>query len=94
MPEHLKDRSQYCIFHEDYKYTLATFRNLYFQLKAMMKRGELQKYVKKKVPIKPEALLPWKNQGQGEIEQAGTSKNGELGQHLKVVSFIHHGKDE
>ena len=38
--------------------------------------GELQKYVKNKVPMKPRALLPWKNQGQNETKQAGTLKNG------------------
>ena len=44
-----------------------------------MKRGNLQRYIKNKVPMNPEAPLPWKNQGQNETEKAETSKNGELG---------------
>ena len=55
VPNHLKDRNHYCIFHEDYGHTLATCRNLYYQLRAMIRRGELQKYVKSKTPIKPAA---------------------------------------
>ena len=39
VPNHLKDRSQYCIFHEDYGHTLATCKNLYYQLRTMIRRG-------------------------------------------------------
>ena len=42
IPDHMMDRSQYCIFQEDYGHTLVTCRNLYFQLKSIMKKGELQ----------------------------------------------------
>ena len=30
VPNHLKDQSQYYIFHEDYGHTVATYRNLYY----------------------------------------------------------------
>ena len=45
----------------------------------MIKKGELKKYVKNKVPMKPGTPLPWKNQGQIKTEQVGTSKNGDWG---------------
>ena len=56
-----------------------------------MKRGELQKYVKSRTPIKSTTPLPWKNRGKEKVDQAGTSKDGE---NLQVVSFIQQRKDE
>ena len=56
-----------------------------------MKKDELQKYVKSKVPTKPGTSLPWKNRSQDETKQGGTSKSGE---NLRVVSFIHQENDE
>ena len=56
--------------------------------------GRITKVCEKKVPMKLRAPLPRKNQGQDKAEQAGMSKNEELGQNLRVVSFIHYGKDE
>ena len=44
--------------------------------------------------MKPRVPLPWKNQGQNETDQVGMSKSGELGNNLRVVSFIHRGRDE
>lgn len=76
--DHLKDRSQYCIFNEDFEHTLATRKNFYFQLKAMMRRGELQKYVKSKNLVKAGVSLPWKSMGLNiqinETEWAGHQK--------------------
>ena len=64
----------------------------------MMRSGELQKYVKSKVSIKAGAPPPWQCQGLNiqvnETGKAGTSKNGELGHNLRVVSFFHQEKDE
>ena len=81
---HLKDRSQYCIFHEDYKNTLATCKNLYYHLRAMIRRGELQKYVKRKTPIK-QMPRPWGNRGKEKVDKAKMFKDGGK---LKLVSFL------
>ena len=49
--KHMKNRGQFCIFHNDYEHTLAVHKNLYGQIKSMMKKGELLKYLKKKVLV-------------------------------------------
>ena len=88
---HLKERSQYCIFHEDYGHTLAACKNLYYQLRAMMKRGDMQKYVKRKTPMKPTMPPSWANRGKEKVDHEGTSKDKGK---LNVVSFIQQKKDE
>lgn len=60
--EHMKDISQFCIFHNDYEHTLATCRNLYRQLKGMMKKGQLLKHLKKKIPVGLRKG-PWNSEG-------------------------------
>ena len=47
----MKDKTKFCMFHNDYGHTLATCRNLYAQLKALMRKGQLLKYLKKKVSM-------------------------------------------
>ena len=46
----MKDKSKFYMFHNDDGHTLAACRNLYGQLKAMMKKGQLLKNLKKKAP--------------------------------------------
>ena len=41
--EHMKDRSLLCIFHNDHGHTLATCKNLYNQIKIMMKKRGIAK---------------------------------------------------
>ena len=36
---HMKDKTKFCMFHNDYGHTLTTCRNLYAQLRAMMRKG-------------------------------------------------------
>ncbi len=60
----------------------------------MMKRGKFQKYVKSKIPTKPEVPLRCKNQRQDKIKQVRTSKSGELVQNLRVVSFSYFERNE
>ena len=50
----------------------------------MIRRGELQKYVKSKTPMKPVASQTWRDRGKEKVGQAGTSKDGEG---LNVVSL-------
>ena len=47
-----------------------------------MKKGESQKYVKSRTPIKSTTPSPWGNRGSND------------GKNLLVVSFIQQGKDE
>ena len=49
IPDHMKDKTKLCMFHNDYGHTLTTCRNLYVQLRAMMRKGQLLKYLKKNV---------------------------------------------
>ena len=51
LPDHMKDKTKFCRFHNDYGHNLATYRNLYAQLRAVMRKGQLLKYLKKKVPL-------------------------------------------
>ena len=50
VPEHMKDKSKFCMFHNNYGHTLAACRNLYGKLKGMMRKGLLLKYLKNKAP--------------------------------------------
>lgn len=50
-PEHMRDKKNLCMFHNDYGHNLSACRNLYNQLKAMMEKGQFLKYLKKKVPF-------------------------------------------
>ena len=50
LPNHMKDKTKFCMLHNDYEHTLSLSRNLYGQLKGMMKKGLLFKYLKKKAP--------------------------------------------
>ena len=57
----------------------------------MIRRGELQKYVKGKTLIKPASPQTWGDQGKKNVGQARTSKDGEG---LNVVSFVQLREDE
>ena len=38
VPDHMKDKTKFCMFHDDYDHTLATCKNLYAQLRAMIRK--------------------------------------------------------
>ena len=89
--EHVKDREQFCIFHNDYGHTLAACRKFYNQVKSIMKKGELLKYLKKKIPV-CSRKESW-NSGSVTIKVAtkGTSRNAEVRgsvQNLQIVSYV------
>ena len=50
-----------------------------------MRRGELQKYVKSKTPMKPAIPQTWGDKGKEKVGKAGTLKDGEG---LNMVSFV------
>ena len=51
LSDHMKDKSKFSMFHNDYGHILATCRNLYGQLRAMIMKCHLLKYLKNKVPL-------------------------------------------
>ena len=51
LPDHMKDKTKFFMFHNDYGHTFATCKNLYAQLRALIRKGQLLKYLKKKVPL-------------------------------------------
>ena len=57
----------------------------------MMRRGELQKYLKSKTPSKLATSTQWGNWGKEKMDQAGTSKDEEK---LNIVTFIQQKRDE
>ena len=63
-----------------------------------MRRVELQKYVKGKVPYREGVSPAWKSPGlkvqMNEVGKARTYKEGESGQGLRVVSFVHQERIE
>ena len=79
------------MFHNDYRHTLATCRNLYGQLKAVMRKDQLLKYLKKKAP--PGLVeKSWESErmtikvtGEGAPKDLGTSR---VAQNLMIVSFL------
>ena len=97
VPDHMKDKTKFCMFHDDYGHTLATCKNLYAQLKAMIRKGMLLKYLKKKVPLgsldKPRETkrVVIKTASEGVAKDPQTSGNG---QNLKVVTFIRKDNEE
>ena len=60
--EHMKEKNLLCIFHYEYGHMLVTCKNIYNQIKSTMNKGELLKYLKSKVPIKPIAHA-WNTKG-------------------------------
>ena len=75
IPEHMKDKAQFCIFHNDYRYTLAACRNLYNQIKTTIRKGELLKYLKKKIYVRSRRES-WNSEGLTiKLYVEGTSKN-------------------
>ena len=97
LPDHMKDKTKLCMFHNDYGHTLTTYRNLYTQLRAMMRKGQLLKYLKKKVslgsierPGKTERVVVKTTDG-GVTKDPGTSGSA---QNLKIVTFIRKYKEE
>ena len=85
------------MFHNDYGHTLAAHRNLYGQLKGMMRKGLLLKCLKKKTP--PRSVeKSWKTErmvvkviGEKTTKDLGTS---ELAQNLRIVSFVGKGNEK
>ena len=51
IPKHMRDKSKFYMLYNDYGHTIASCRSLYGQLKGMIKKGLLLKYLKKKVPL-------------------------------------------
>ena len=47
IPENMRDKSRYCAHYEDFDHLTNDYRNLYRQVMFTIKRGGLQKYVKK-----------------------------------------------
>ena len=47
IPESMRDKSCYCVHHEDFGHLINDCRNLYGQVMFTIKRGGLQQYVKK-----------------------------------------------
>ena len=87
----MKDNTKFSMFHNDYGHTLTTCRNLYAQLRAMMRKGQLLKYLKKKVPLglierpgETERVVVKTADG-GVTKDPGTSGSA---QNLKIVTFI------
>ena len=97
LPDHIKDKAKFCMFHNDYGHTLATCRNLYAQLRAMMRKCQLLKYLKKKVPLgsmerpRETARVLIKTIDEGVAKDPGTSRSA---QNLKIVTFIRKDDDE
>ena len=79
IPEYMKEKSQFCIFHNDHSHTLASWKNLYNQIKSMTKKGELLKYMKKKIPTRLRRGA-WSSRGLVvKVMNGETSKKGEAG---------------
>ena len=91
IPEH-KDKTQLCIFHNDHDHTLASCKNLYNLIKSMIKKGELLKYLKKKILLRSRREMCNSDRLTVKVGTRETSKEGEAGgsgQNLWVVSYVH-----
>lgn len=97
IPDHMRDKTKFSMLHNKYSHILSTCRNLYGQLKAMMRKGYLLRYLKKKIPFgsykKPweEEKLSLKVVGEGSSKEA---EAGTSGQNLRIVSFVGRGNEE
>ena len=97
VPDHMKDKTKFCMFHDDYGHTLATCKNLYAQLRAMIRKGMLLKYLKKKFllgslnkPRETERVVI-KTASEGVAKDPQTSGSG---QNLKIITFIRKDDEE
>ena len=91
LPDYMKDKSKFCMFHNDYGHTFATFRNLYAQLRVMMRKGQLLKYLKQRVPLgsleksKESERITIKVTSKGAKKDLGTNGSAE---DLNIVLFV------
>ena len=88
----MKDKNLFYIFHNHNGYTLTLYKNLYNQIKSMIKKEELLKYLKNKVLVKPRAEawstagLMVRIRGTKEVE---VEEMRRLVQNLQLVSHVH-----
>ena len=97
LPDHMKDKNKLCMFHNDYEHTLATSRNLYAQLRAMMRKGQLLKYLKKNVPLgsikRPRETERMVIKIAGNAATKDPQTNGSV-ENLNIVTFIRSDNEE